>query len=226
MARTAPTAPKTSRERFIRAARHRFASQGYAATTTRQIVADAGSSMGNLYFYFRDKEGILRAVLEDATREAARAVDAAIARVPAGPAQLAIAVITGVESLLAERELARIVFVEAPRSGLRAEAVAPFASRVQRFFEATPDLLDGIAPSIAASAWTGALWQAVEDQLDATPEPVPRDLGRALARWNLRAAGLPPETVARALHDADAALAALDVSTADADEPHERSTSR
>lgn len=113
-ARTVPTTKKTSRERFVRAARHRFASQGYAATTTRQIVADAGSSMGNLYFYFRDKEGILQAVLDEATCEAARTVDEAIARVPPGPAQLAIAVITGVESLLAERELARIVFVEAP----------------------------------------------------------------------------------------------------------------
>ena len=206
-ARTVPTTKKTSRERFVRAARHRFASQGYAATTTRQIVADAGSSMGNLYFYFRDKEGILQAVLDEATCEAARTVDEAIARVPPGPAQLAIAVITGVESLLAERELARIVFVEAPRSGLRAEAMAPFADRVQRFFAAAPGLLDGLAPDIAAGAWIGAIWQAVEGQLDATPELVARDLGRDLARWNLRATGLPPAIVETALHDANAALA-------------------
>jgi AcrR family transcriptional regulator len=204
--RTASAAGKPNRERFIRAARHRFATQGYAATTTREIVADAESSMGNLYFYFKDKEGILRAVLDEATREAARTVDAAIARVPPGPAQLAIAVIAGVESLLTEPELARIVFTEAPRSGLRADAIAPFAGRVQRYFAAAPDLLDGPAPDIAAAAWVGAIWQAVENQLDATPEPVPRELGRHLARWNLRATGLPPATIESALRDADAAL--------------------
>ena len=198
--RPQPVAGKPNRERFIAAARHRFATQGYAVTTTREIVADAGSSMGNLYFYFRDKEDILRAVLEDATGEAA---------------QLAIAVITGVESLLAESELARIVFTEAPRSGLRAEAIAPFADRVQRFFATAPDLLDGLAPDVAAHAWVGAIWQAVEGQLDATPEPVPRDLGRGLARWNLRATGLPPGTVERALQDAETALASTATVTAD-----------
>lgn len=200
------TAVKTSRERFIEAARHHFATQGYAATTTREIVADAGSSMGNLYFYFRDKEDILRAVLEDISREASHTIDEAIARVAPGPAQLAIAVITGVEALLAEPELARIVFIEAPRSGLRAEVMATFADRVQRFFAANPDLFDGPAPGIAASAWVGAIWQAVETQLDSTPEPVPRALGRDLARWNLRATGLPSDLVDRALHEADAAL--------------------
>lgn len=213
--RPQPVAGKPNRERFIAAARHRFATQGYAVTTTREIVADAGSSMGNLYFYFRDKEDILRAVLEDATGEAARTIDEAISRVPPGPAQLAIAVITGVESLLAESELARIVFTEAPRSGLRAEAIAPFADRVQRFFATAPDLLDGLAPDVAAHAWVGAIWQAVEGQLDATPEPVPRDLGRGLARWNLRATGLPPGTVERALQDAETALASTATVTAD-----------
>lgn len=225
---TKPPAGKPNRERFIRAARHRFATQGYAATTTREIVADAESSMGNLYFYFKDKEGVLRAVLQEATQEAARTIDAAIARATPGPAQLAIAVITGVESLLVEPELARIVFTEAPRSGLRAEAIAPFADRVQRFFAANPDLLGGLASNIAASAWVGAIWQAVEDQLDATPEPVPRDLGRDLACWNLRAIGLPPTVVDRALQDAAstlAALAALD-STADADGPDQRHTQK
>ena len=213
--RTAPTTAKPNRERFIRAASHRFATQGYAATTTREIVADAESSMGNLYFYFKDKEGILRAVLDEATREAARTIDEAIGRVAPGPAQLAIAVIVGVESLLAEPELARIVFVEAPRSGLRAEAIAPFSDRVQRFFESAPDLVEGVAPGIAAGAWVGAIWQAVEGQLDATPGPVPRDLGRDLARWNLRATGLSADIVDRALQDA---MAVLDL-TAEPDRP-------
>lgn len=89
------------------------------------------------------------------------------------------------------------------------------------------DLLDGLAPTIAASAWVGAIWQAVEGQLDATPEPVPRDLGRDLARWNLRATGLTPDIVDRALEDADATLAALDRTvTANSPSSHERSSHR
>jgi AcrR family transcriptional regulator len=195
-----------SRDRLLDAARHLFAAQGYRATTTREIVAAANGSMGNLYFHFSDKEGMLQAVLEAATREAAHKVDAALGHVSPGPAQLVIAVVVGVESLLAETDLARIVFVEAPQSGLRATVMAPFSERVRRFFEARPDLLDGLPSEVAAAAWVGALWQAVERQLDATQPLAGRDLGRALARWNLRALGLSPAIVDNALREADIVL--------------------
>lgn len=214
-----------SRTRFLFAARALFADRGYGATTTRAIVEEAGGSMGNLYFYFPDKEAILRTLVEDAVDDAARAVDEAIARVPAGPPQLAVAVLVGVETMLARTDLARIIFVEAPRSGLRAEAIAHFAARVRRHFAARPAAAGSLPPDLAAAAWVGALWQTVEQALTGDAALDARALGLGLARWNLRATGLPVAVVEEAVRIAeDAAHAPPVAPIVDRLQAHERGT--
>lgn len=56
------------RERLLDAAVSLFATRGYAATSTREIVAAAGVTKPALYYYFDSKEGIFRAILEEAER--------------------------------------------------------------------------------------------------------------------------------------------------------------
>src|SRR5688572_6335992 len=41
-----------ARQKLLRAAQELFSSHGYEATTIQQIVRRAGTSVGNLYFYF------------------------------------------------------------------------------------------------------------------------------------------------------------------------------
>ena len=57
-----PTAPKVpnraARERLLKEAARLFSRKGYAATTTREIVALAGVTKPVLYYYFKSKEGI------------------------------------------------------------------------------------------------------------------------------------------------------------------------
>jgi TetR/AcrR family transcriptional regulator len=48
----------SARERVLEAAARLFTSKGYAATTVREIVADAGVTKPVLYYYFGSKEGI------------------------------------------------------------------------------------------------------------------------------------------------------------------------
>jgi TetR/AcrR family transcriptional regulator len=54
------------RDRLIDAAVTLFATRGYAATSTREIVEAAGVTKPALYYYFDSKEGIFRAILEEA----------------------------------------------------------------------------------------------------------------------------------------------------------------
>ena len=54
-------------ERLIDAAAELFATQGYDATTTRQIAAKAGSSLSTIQAHFQSKELLYRAVLERAS---------------------------------------------------------------------------------------------------------------------------------------------------------------
>lgn len=58
-----------TREALITAARELFGEQGYAATSTEEIVERASVTKGALYHHFSDKEALFRAVFEQVQRE-------------------------------------------------------------------------------------------------------------------------------------------------------------
>lgn len=60
---------QSTREALLRAARELFGTQGFAATSTEEIVALAGVTKGALYHHFRDKDTLFRAVYEQVQRE-------------------------------------------------------------------------------------------------------------------------------------------------------------
>jgi AcrR family transcriptional regulator len=53
-----------SREQVLEAALHLFSTQGFRATTVREIAERAGVSTGNVYHHFPDKETIFRLLLD------------------------------------------------------------------------------------------------------------------------------------------------------------------
>jgi AcrR family transcriptional regulator len=54
-----------TRKRILEAALRLFNEFGTAAVSTNRIAADAGISPGNLYYHYRNREEIIRALLED-----------------------------------------------------------------------------------------------------------------------------------------------------------------
>jgi len=52
------------REVLLRTTARLFQQKGYAAVTLRSIAAEAGVTTGSLYYYFSDKEEIVREILE------------------------------------------------------------------------------------------------------------------------------------------------------------------
>lgn len=187
------------RRRLVAAAANLFVEQGYHTTTTRQIVDAAESSMGNLYFYFPTKEAILRAVVEEASGQASQAIDDALSRLPSGPTHLAAGVYVGALTLLRRPRLARLLFVDARNTSLRAEIVEHYSGRVKRFFAAHPDVLHGFPIALAAEAWQGAVWQVIEHVLLADDPPDAHEVGVLLVRWNLRALGFSPQEIETAV---------------------------
>jgi AcrR family transcriptional regulator len=57
---------KDVRERLLIAAVRLFASRGYTATSVREIVEAAGVTKPVLYYYFRSKEGVFHAIMQEA----------------------------------------------------------------------------------------------------------------------------------------------------------------
>jgi AcrR family transcriptional regulator len=58
------TGQPPTRDQILDAAERCFASQGFAGTPVKQIAADARVNSALLYYYFRDKEGLYRAVID------------------------------------------------------------------------------------------------------------------------------------------------------------------
>lgn len=60
------TKGEITKSRIIDTARRLFRKQGYAKTSIDDICTESGVKRGNLYFYFKSKEDIARAAIEDA----------------------------------------------------------------------------------------------------------------------------------------------------------------
>lgn len=58
-----------TRARLLAAARKLFAAKGFEQTTIRDIAGDADTALGSFYNYFRTKEDVLAALMEDALAE-------------------------------------------------------------------------------------------------------------------------------------------------------------
>ncbi len=72
-----------TRQLLLEAARQRFANDGYAATTVRDIADDAGVNVALISRYFQSKEGLFEACLTSAVDDMRRAAGTAtLAEVP------------------------------------------------------------------------------------------------------------------------------------------------
>ena len=58
-----------TRQRLLQAARQRFAQDGYAATTVRDIATEAGVNVALINRYFTSKEGLFEACLDRTVKE-------------------------------------------------------------------------------------------------------------------------------------------------------------
>lgn len=113
-----------TRRAILNRARHLFATQGYAATGTEEIIKELGITRGALYHQFRDKQGVFKAVIAEAFDEMTAHITTKIEPLTDSWEQLVIGCHAFLE--IAQREdLRRLVFIEAP-AVLEAEVLAEF----------------------------------------------------------------------------------------------------
>jgi AcrR family transcriptional regulator len=59
---------EVTKDKIVKAARHLFKYQGYKHTTIDDISEASGVTHGNLYFYFKSKEKLALAAIDDALK--------------------------------------------------------------------------------------------------------------------------------------------------------------
>jgi len=102
-----------TRRMLLDVARRLFAEHGYAGTGTEEVVRQAGVTRGALYYHFRDKRDLFRAVVEDLQGELMQRLLAASTPVSDPWERLSAAMQAFLDACL-EAAVQRIVLVEAP----------------------------------------------------------------------------------------------------------------
>jgi AcrR family transcriptional regulator len=117
MRRTAKTKhdlrSEATRQRLVTAARALFASRGYAAVGTEEIVQAAGVTRGALYHQFRDKADLFAAVAEEVEAEVAGRIAVAARDAPDPLAALRAGARLYLDAC-SEPEVERIILIDAP----------------------------------------------------------------------------------------------------------------
>lgn len=102
-----------TRRAILDRARHLFATKGYAATGTEEIISDLGITRGALYHQFNDKLGVFKAVVTIAYGEMTDYISTKVQPLDDPWEQLVIGCQAFLE-IAQQEELRRLVFIEAP----------------------------------------------------------------------------------------------------------------
>ena len=131
-----------TRRALLDTARTIFTAQGYAATTTEEIVRRAGVTRGALYYHFRDKAALFEAVFDEVRGEHIEALRATMATAEGDAWQRLMAWVGLTLERVMDPSVRRIVYLDGP-------AVLDWSSE-QRRAPAIALLREIIAPLMAA----------------------------------------------------------------------------
>jgi AcrR family transcriptional regulator len=113
-----------TRRAILDRSRYLFATRGYAATSTEEIIRELGITRGALYHQFKDKLGVFKAVIAEAYSEMTGHINNQVQLVEDPWQQLIIGCQAFLE-IAQQEDLRRLVFIEAP-AVLAAETLVEF----------------------------------------------------------------------------------------------------
>jgi len=163
----------------VQAALGVFARRGYHATTVDDIVAASRSSKGAFYHYFPSKQGIFLGLTNMLAGLIEGRIEAAIAGQQGALAKIEVALRVVAEVAAENRDLAKVLLVEAAALGPEFEQSRlgihrRFAALIQRHLDRA--VAEGAIPrqdtAMAAAAWIGAINESVTQSLAADRDPM------------------------------------------------------
>jgi AcrR family transcriptional regulator len=187
---------EASRERILGAALKLFASKGYEGTTMQDIVALAGTSIGNAYFYFENKEKLVAVLAETAAHSAWDAAERATESIATSSMRIgAMLAVNGAAFLSGRQDVARLLAA----TGLRTSVIQIFGDvAIARW---TP-ILSAAFPErsaaeihLSATAMWGGGRTLGERHMSGKLDVPPRVAVEFLVRWSLRALDVPDRQI-------------------------------
>lgn len=165
---TRSTAETPTRHRLLQAAMEVFAAKGYHGANVDDIVAASDTSKGAFYHYFPSKQGIFLTLMDALGDLVEVGAEAAIAGEETALHKVEAALRVVLETAEGQRDLVRILLVEAVGLGpdlekKRLEIHRRFAQLIQRHLDKA--VQEGAIPPqdtvLAAQAWLGTLNEVI-----------------------------------------------------------------
>jgi AcrR family transcriptional regulator len=199
MSSPSPTSPATTRERIMDAALNIFSRKGYHDTRMDEIVEEASTSKGAIYFHFPNKEKLFLALVDQFADLLERRVQEAIGA-RTGMDRVQAALVAVLETFGKYRRPAKILLVQAVGLGnvfekKRLEVTDRFAALIEGYLQqaiAAGDI-PPVDAHIVSHAWMGAIYNVVI-QWVYTGEPSQERILGALLPLLLRSVGYQEET--------------------------------
>jgi TetR/AcrR family transcriptional regulator, fatty acid metabolism regulator protein len=186
------------RKKLLDSATKLFGKHGYHGTTVPMIVAEAESSTGSFYIYFRNKEDVFVAALEELGQKIDRKLCEAKETQPDVFKRMSESIEALFMFLAQNPEKARILIVES--SGLspimdkrRRAILTRQEDQVRLTLEAEPEFFSVDNSVITARCMVGAVYEALYCWLEENPgNRMPAaQVARAVAKFNIQAVRNP-----------------------------------
>ncbi len=161
-------------EKLLDVARRGFGEHGFAHTSTEEIVRASGVTRGALYYHFKNKEGLFKAVFDQLQREIAHRIEHAANQSPDPAVQLRLGCRAFLETAL-HTEVRRVVLIDAPAvlgwaAWREADAAHAMRSLRQALQALGVEPLDAATHALSGAMNETALWTASHPRPDVALE--------------------------------------------------------
>jgi TetR/AcrR family transcriptional regulator, fatty acid metabolism regulator protein len=182
------------RKHWLETATRLFGEHGYHATTVPMIVAEAGSSTGSFYMYFKNKEDGFVAALEALGDQVTAVMEQAHRENPDPIAEIRLSVESLFLFLARNPRQARMLIVESsglsPRlEKVRRDILGGHARRVVEAIEANLSVFTSEYPAVAARCLVGAVFESLCSWLETAESErlSAEEIARVTAEYNIKA---------------------------------------
>ena len=190
-----PSQTKPTRQRILDAAMDIFSAKGFHDTKLDEIVAEASTSKGSIYFHFPNKEKLFIALVDQFADLIERHVKEAIEQEPVGMRRVQVALEAVLDTFSKYRRPAKLLLVQAVGLGSvfekkRLEVNDRFAMLIKTYLDEAIDAGDiaRVNTHVVSHAWMGAIYNVVI-QWVYTGEPAKDEIIDALLPLLLKSVG-------------------------------------
>jgi len=191
------------KEDIIKAAKHLFLKNGYSATSIRQIVQKAETSIGNCYFYFKNKEEIFFTIANRQQEEIEEFVDRKLQKFDDNDPylKLAAAVFFNFSHLFKKSERMKLFLLTSslPDHKLKEQMFMRYIEHIERVKGRHASFLKNFDIQLFASAVTGTYASLIVRKLNGYLPHKNDDLVLFMTEFSLKLLDFPADQIEIAL---------------------------